>query len=62
VNSVGGGVPNTFELMNNYPNPFNPSTVIKFALPQQSMAKLAVYDMVGREVNILVNVIVVLHF
>ncbi|MEI7553499.1 MAG: T9SS type A sorting domain-containing protein [Verrucomicrobiota bacterium] len=55
VNSVQSGLPTAFELGNNYPNPFNPTTQIRFALPQQSMAKLAVYDMLGREVCTLVN-------
>jgi hypothetical protein len=39
-----------FKLYNNYPNPFNPSTVIKFDLAYQSHAKLVVYDVLGREV------------
>jgi hypothetical protein len=49
------GLPTVYSLSNNYPNPFNPSTQIKFALPQTSMAKLIVYDMLGREVKTLVN-------
>ncbi len=55
VNGIASGLPVTYELMNNFPNPFNPSTVIRFALPQQSMARLIVYDMLGREVRTLVN-------
>ncbi len=55
VNSVHNGLPTAYELGNNYPNPFNPTTQIRFALPQQSMAKLAVYDMLGREVCTLVD-------
>jgi hypothetical protein len=42
-------------LFQNYPNPFNPTTNIKFAIPKASFVKLAVYDMLGREVEILVN-------
>ncbi|MCL4511420.1 MAG: T9SS type A sorting domain-containing protein [Bacteroidetes bacterium] len=34
----------------NYPNPFNPSTQIRFSLSKPSHVKLAVYDMLGREV------------
>ena len=39
----------------NYPNPFNPSTTIKFELPQSAIVRLSVYDMLGREVSVLVN-------
>jgi hypothetical protein len=48
-------IPEGFSLSQNYPNPFNPSTKIKFALPNSSIVKLAVYDMLGREVSSLVN-------
>ena len=39
-----------FSLKDNYPNPFNPTTVIAFTLPRQENVKLAVYDILGREV------------
>jgi len=44
-----------FVLYQNYPNPFNPTTVIKYQLPAVSEVRLAVYDLLGREVAILVN-------
>ena len=44
-----------FELYDNYPNPFNPSTTIKFDLPKSSQVNLKVYDILGREVSVLVN-------
>ena len=44
-------IPGEFKLYNNYPNPFNPSTKIKFDIPQVTNAKLVVYDVVGREVS-----------
>jgi hypothetical protein len=47
--------PNTHLLEQNYPNPFNPSTTIKYELPQSSIVKLSVYDVLGREVSVLVN-------
>jgi photosystem II stability/assembly factor-like uncharacterized protein len=50
-----GDVPLRCELDQNYPNPFNPTTVIRYQLPAPGDARLAVYDMLGREVAVLVN-------
>jgi hypothetical protein len=47
-------VPHAFKLAQNYPNPFNPSTTIKYELPTSSVVRLSVYDMLGREVSVLV--------
>jgi chitinase len=47
--------PCTFNLYNNYPNPFNPSTIIKFSLSESSLVKLIIYDVLGREIEILVD-------
>lgn len=55
VSGAKRGDPNRFELGGNYPNPFNPTTVISYQLPVASNAKLAVYDILGREVTVLVN-------
>lgn len=43
------------ELSQNYPNPFNPSTSIRFTLRTSHIARLTVYDMLGREVAVLVD-------
>ncbi len=43
------------ELMQNSPNPFNPTTAIKFFLPNSSDVTIKIYDMLGREVTTLVN-------
>ena len=47
-------VPMEYQLKQNYPNPFNPLTTIEFALPASGFTTLAVYDVVGREVQRLV--------
>jgi len=47
--------PKTFELANNYPNPFNPSTTIHFAVPSTGAISLAIYNMLGQQVRMLVN-------
>lgn len=59
-NSLSGQTPNVqipkeFALLQNYPNPFNPATSIKFDVPVSSVVQLAVYDMTGRELALLVN-------
>ncbi len=46
-------VPTAFALSENYPNPFNPTTTITFALPEASEVQLAVYDILGRQVRLL---------
>ncbi|MFI5144278.1 MAG: T9SS type A sorting domain-containing protein [Ignavibacteria bacterium] len=48
-------VPNVYSLSQNFPNPFNPATEIKFSIPGQSFVKLVVYDINGNEVATLVN-------
>jgi hypothetical protein len=48
------GVPKSFSLSQNYPNPFNPVTKIDFELPFDSKVKMVLYDILGREVKVLV--------
>jgi len=55
IHIVGSEIPMWFSLYQNYPNPFNPSTKIKFALPTSSFTNLAIYDMLGREIETLVH-------
>jgi len=47
-------VPEEYALFENFPNPFNPSTTIQFAVPEQSFVKLEVYNSLGEKVTTLV--------
>lgn len=44
-----------YKLLQNFPNPFNPTTTIKFEVPKTSQVKLKVYDILGREIASLIN-------
>lgn len=57
VTSVGNeiGLPDSFELRQNYPNPFNPQTTIEYALPLATEVRLIIYDILGRQVQAVVD-------
>jgi len=48
-------LPKEFALYQNYPNPFNPSTTINYFVPHKSFVSVAIYDMLGREIEKLIN-------
>ncbi|MCP4632539.1 MAG: T9SS type A sorting domain-containing protein [candidate division Zixibacteria bacterium] len=55
VDEEEDNLPKVFALGENYPNPFNPTTVIKYALPRDCNVDIAVYDIMGRRVKTLIN-------
>jgi hypothetical protein len=48
-------IPVAYQLSPNYPNPFNPSTIIEFGLPEEEFARLTIYDLLGNEIETLVS-------
>jgi len=48
-------LPVSYSLSQNYPNPFNPSTTIRYGIPERTFVELWIYDILGREVELLVN-------
>ncbi|MBE0572745.1 MAG: T9SS type A sorting domain-containing protein [Ignavibacteriaceae bacterium] len=55
VEENNSSVPLDYVLFNNYPNPFNPSTIIRYSIPNQSKVVIKVYDILGKEIETLVN-------
>jgi hypothetical protein len=48
-------VPVTYRLEQNYPNPFNPSTTITFSIPKKAIVRIAVYNVLGKEISVIIN-------
>ena len=55
INQISTIVPSEYKLFMNYPNPFNPSTKIKYQLKNSSFVKLEIFDALGRKIETLVN-------
>ena len=55
IQPTSTNVPDKFSLYQNYPNPFNPVTTIKFDIRTAAFTKLSVFDILGREIQALVN-------
>lgn len=55
IQQIGSEIPSSFSLGQNYPNPFNPSTNVKFQIPNAGFVQIKVYDLLGKEIAVLVN-------
>ena len=55
VNMISAKIPDDYKLFQNYPNPFNPLTTIGFQCSEFKEVSLKVYDILGREIAVLVN-------
>jgi plastocyanin len=55
IEPIGTSVPDNYKLEQNFPNPFNPATNIRFDLPKNSNVRLVIYDITGSRQAVLVN-------
>lgn len=55
ITNNGNILPKVYALYQNYPNPFNPVTYIRFDVPKISMVQITIYDILGREIDVLAN-------
>jgi hypothetical protein len=55
INKISEEIPSSFTLFQNYPNPFNPSTTINFEIPKSTLVKIAIFDISGKEIEVLIN-------
>lgn len=56
VERIASGIPKKFDLLPNFPNPFNPITTIRYQLPRAAFVEIRIFNMQGREVQRLVDV------
>lgn len=55
IEPVSSELPTSYALTQNYPNPFNPATTFNFSLPSSAVVSIKIYDIAGREVDIIAN-------
>ena len=55
LGQIVNNVPVKYSLNQNYPNPFNPVTTIDYILPENGLVNITIFDMMGREINTLLN-------
>jgi len=53
INTYSNEMPKEFKLYDNFPNPFNPVTKIRFDIPKATKVRITIYDLIGREVELL---------
>ena len=55
VDEPADNFPREFVLYSNYPNPFNPTTTLRYDLPEDSHVSIMIFDLMGREIRTLIN-------
>lgn len=55
VKNQNSPIPEKFKLYQNYPNPFNSTTTINYSIPKTCFVRITVYDLLGKEIETLVN-------
>lgn len=55
IDNIDNSFCKNFSLEQNYPNPFNPKTIISFNLPKKAYIRLTIYNLIGKEIDIIVN-------
>jgi len=55
VDDPGANLPRVPFLSQNFPNPFNPATVVEFSIPSRAQVRITIFDALGREINTLVD-------
>jgi hypothetical protein len=55
IDAMGNEIPTVYSLAQNFPNPFNPSTTLKYGLPARSTVRLIIYNLLGQVVKEMVN-------
>jgi hypothetical protein len=55
INQVTDMIPDSYKLYENFPNPFNPTTDLRFDIPTSSIVRITIYNSMGKEITKLVN-------
>jgi hypothetical protein len=55
IKQISSEIPPDYKLFNNYPNPFNPATTIKFQIPKTGLVEIKVFDITGKLITTMIN-------